>query len=349
MAPLPTLCWHSLIACRCACRNRTVAHVAKVLWPTSCLLRRHPCRCQASTRSAAPNGQGHRGSGWGRDPGAAACVLCLLHIRLAIFAFSRLTRKGKCSMPLCHNLVVWVHPSAAVPTSCTRSAAPGGRGCQGLEWGWDPGTKACVSRLPLLRRVSALRHCCRQAGVVALVAMASSPFHIAMVPWPVLQWRCRPPLLASSPSLQWRCRPCRTGVGSHVIALVVKALWPTLRRRHGSCCCRLPLHWPGRWPPTAFVMLVASIALALVASSPMTQWRHCPRCAGIIQFPITHSLRKAWTPCPPLAGCCTDIAAVAITSRLHRRRTAATALPLLQPSTPLQSLHRHITVAPSWL
>ena len=43
-------------------------------------------------RSTAPNGQGHRGLGWGRDPGAAARVLCPLHIRLAISAFSRSTR-----------------------------------------------------------------------------------------------------------------------------------------------------------------------------------------------------------------------------------------------------------------
>ena len=95
-------------------------------------------------RSAAPNGQGHRGSGWGRDPGAAARILCPLHVCLAISALSRSTRKGKCSMPLC-----WVHPSAAVPTSCTRCAALGGRGCQGLGWGWNLGANAPVSRPPL--------------------------------------------------------------------------------------------------------------------------------------------------------------------------------------------------------
>ena len=85
-------------------------------------------------------------------------------------------------MPLCRNLVIWVHPSSAVATSCTRSAAPGGQGCQGLEWGWDPRTNARVLRLPLLRRVYALWHCRCQAGVVALVAIASLPLHIAMVP-----------------------------------------------------------------------------------------------------------------------------------------------------------------------
>ena len=47
MALSPTSCWRSLVAYRCARRNGTVAHVAKVMWPTSCLLRRRPCRCQA--------------------------------------------------------------------------------------------------------------------------------------------------------------------------------------------------------------------------------------------------------------------------------------------------------------
>ena len=186
MAPLPTLCWHSLIACRCACRNRTVAYVAKVLWPTSCLLHRHPCRCQASACSAAPNGQGHRGSGWGQDPGAAACVLCPFHVCLAISAFSRLTRKGKCSLPLCRNLVVWVHPITAVPTSCTPSVAAGGQGCQGLEWDWDPGTNAPARP-------------CRAASL---------PFGIAVVRpalLPLWLWHCH------HCTLQWCHDPCCNG------------------------------------------------------------------------------------------------------------------------------------------
>ena len=163
----------------------------------------------------------------------------------------------------------------------------------------------------------------------------------------MLHWHCHPLALASLPHCDGAVSHA-AGVGSHVIALIAKALWPTSQRRRGPLRCCLPLHWPGRCPPAAFVALVASIALALVALSPATQWRRCSRCTGVVQFPVSRSSQTALTPCPPLAGHCSNIAAVAVESRLHCHRTAATALPSLQPSTPLQSRHRCIAVAPSW-
>ena len=200
-------------------------------------------------------------------------------------------------------------PALVAPRLCLAASPSSGRRCRPCGYG-----------------IVTIAHC---NGAVTRVAMALSPPIAGIITLVTM---------ALLPTPHWRWVACHC-----------PCLWPTSQRHQGPRCCRSPLHWPGRCPPTAFVTLVASIALALVASLPTTQWRHCPRCAGVIQFPMLHSLQKALTPCPPLAGCCTDIAAVAVTSRLHRRHTAATASPLLQPSTPLQSRHRRNTVAPLWL
>ena len=107
MEPLSTSCWCSLIACRCARRNGTVAHFAKVQWPTSCLLRRHPCRCQASV--------------------AALLVVALLRLMcMGLFSSSvstpLLRRPGSSSVSMpslqriahnCPGLAVWVSRGAS--------------------------------------------------------------------------------------------------------------------------------------------------------------------------------------------------------------------------------------------
>jgi hypothetical protein len=133
-----------------------------------------------------------------------------------------------------------------------------------------------------------------------------------------LQWRCCPPLLASSPLLQWRCCPRHTGVGSHVIALV-----------SGPRCEGAMVH-------VAAVRLCTS--QVVVRRLPLSRWwrqllwrsLHCrPRCNGAIAHV---ALASSSFPCRTRCS-----------RPQHRARPwQAVALTLL----PLRSCHGCIAVAP---
>jgi hypothetical protein len=89
--------------------------------------------------------------------------------------------------------------------------------------------------------------CHRQAGVVALITMVSSPSSATML-FPLLQWRCRYPqagvialVVIASLSLSMCKHPCCHH--DEVVALVVMALLPLMRRHlchhcDGNCCPR---------------------------------------------------------------------------------------------------------------
>ena len=170
------------------------------------------------------------------------------------------------------------------------------------------------------------------------MAITLSQSQIAMVPLPMSQWCCRPLALASLPLLRWRCRPRRTGIGSHVIALVakaphvVKAPWLTLMPFTfalarllfaGHLCCAGGVNCSG-----AFCIVARGVMVPL----PTLHWRRL----------VSHVVLVA----KGLAGRCSDLAAVA--SRSHCRQPADTALPPLQPSTLSRSCHRCIASALSW-
>ena len=273
MAPLPTLCWHSLIACRCACSNRTVAHVAKVLWPTSCLLRRHPCRCQASARSVAPNGQGHRGSGWGQDPGAAACVLCPLHVRLAI---SRGKANASC-------LFAATSLFGCIPAPLFPRLAP-------VPWPQEAkAAKAWSGAGTLAPMLASRARLCRAASMpcgIAVVRPALSPLWLWHRHHCTLQW-CRDSCCngAVAPHC-WHHHPCYNGAVAHAtlalgrmslpssLAHAAKVPWSTLlpfafalaRSSSADCLCHA-----GGVNCSGARCIVAHDAMAPL---PTLRWRH---------------------------------------------------------------------------
>ncbi len=175
------------------------------------------------------------------------------------------------------------------------------------------------------------------------------------------QWRCRPLALVSLPWLRWCCCPCRAGIGSHVIALVAKALWPTCEGAVAHIdaihlCTgqvvirRLPLlRW---WRQLLWRSLhccprrdgaVAHVALAS-SSFPCCARREGPegpllrprRCCATIALPATRRYSVAATPTSN---------AVAVASPLHRRCAVVV---LMQRQLMLGARARHRRSRPCW-
>jgi hypothetical protein len=201
--------------------------------------------------------------------------------------------------------------------------------------------------------------CCR-AGMVTLLALPSRPrCHVAVAP-------TLPPSRSHDIVTIAHCNGAVTRVAkalsppsAGVIALVTMVLLPTPR------WCWVACHCPRRESTVAHVatapwptLMPFAFALARLSSAG----RLC--CAGGVNCSSARCIvaRNAMVPLPTLhwrclvsrvvlvpkglAGHCSDLAAV--TSQLHRRQPAATALPPLQPSTPSRSRHRRIASALSW-
>ena len=185
--------------------------------------------------------------------------------------------------------------------------------------------RCCVAVAPTLppsrsHDLVTIPHC---NGAVTRVAKVLSPPSAGIIALVMM-------MLLPPPRWCWvACHcPCHEGTVTHV----AKALWPTLM-------------------PFAFALARLSSAGRLCCAGGI----NCSsaRCIvarnAMVPLPTLHwrcLVSRVFLVAKGLAGCFSDLATVA--SRSHCRQPAATALPPLQPSTPLRSCHRRIASALSW-
>ena len=201
--------------------------------------------------------------------------------------------------------------------------------------------------------------CCRAIVVTSLVSPSRPRCRVAVAPTSPPLWSHDNVTIAHCNGAVTRVAMALSPPSAGVIALITMALSPTPRwcwvACHCPCCESTVAHvaqapWPTLMPFAFALARLSSASRLCCAGGVNCSSARCIVARGtMVPLPTLHWCRlvsRVLLVAKGLAGRCSDLAAVA--SRSHCRQPAATALPPLQPSTPLWSRHCRITSALSW-